>query len=172
MGYLSLLLIGVCELQMNRLRSRLTNCTSPGGFDFQFKARSSVIPIPVATNTIEDNSTCPVKAILMTNQSYPLAQCYPQSCIEECIRFCKRRNIHYISDEVYALTSFPCPEMPDPVPFVSVLSLDIPKLGGDVSRVHTVWSPSKDFGQSGTRMVRDKWLCRSKLKIAICRVAP
>ena len=142
---------------------------STGGFEFQFKARSSVTPIPVTTNTIEDslttallpaleeaynNATCPVKAMLMTNPSNPLAQCYPQSCIEDCIRFCQKKNIHYISDEVYALTSFPCPELPEPVPFVSVLSLDVAKLGGDLSRVHTIWSPSKDFGQSGTRMVR------------------
>ncbi|MCJ1380194.1 hypothetical protein MMC17_003297 [Xylographa soralifera] len=137
------------------------------GFDFQFKARSSVTPIPVAVDPIRNclteallpaleraynNASCPVKAILMTNPSNPLAQCYPQSCLEECLRFCQRKNIHYISDEVYALTSFPCAEVPEPVPFVSVLSLDTTKLGCDLSRIHTVWSTSKDLGQSGIRM--------------------
>ena len=139
------------------------------GFDFQFKARSIVTPIPVAANSIENsltdalipaleeaynNAPCPVRAMLMTNPSNPLAQCYPQSCLEECLRFCQRKNIHYISDEVYALTSFPCPELPEPVPFVSVLSLDVARIGCDLSRIHMVWSTSKDFGQSGMRMVR------------------
>ena len=99
------------------------------------------------------NASRPIKALLLTNPHNPLSQCYPRSVLEDCIRFCKRRNIHYISDEVYALTSFRCEELPDPIPFVSALSLNISDLGCDLSRVHTIWSTSKDFGQSGVRMV-------------------
>jgi len=99
-----------------------------------------------------DNSKIPIKGMLMSNPHNPIGQCYTIKCIEECILFCQRRNIHYISDEVYAMTSFPCAEIPDPVPFSSVLSLDLESLGCDLSRVHTVWSTSKDLGQSGIRM--------------------
>lgn len=68
--------------------------------------------------------------------------------------FCQRRKIHYISDEVYGLTSFASNDIHDRAPFVPAMSLDVPSLGGDLSRVHTIWSTSKDFGQSGVRMVR------------------
>lgn len=139
------------------------------GFDFQFKARSSVIPVAVVTSCLDstlltnalipalehafDSATIPIRALLMTNPQNPFGQCYSRDCLEECLLFCQRRNIHYISDEVYAMTSFLCDEIPEPVPFISVLSLDVTGIGCDLSRVHTVWSTSKDFGQSGVRMV-------------------
>lgn len=108
--------------------------------------------IPALENALK-NSTRPVKAILMTNPSNPLSQCYSRSCLEECIKFCNRNGLHYISDEVYALTKFETPDLKNPEPFVSVLSIDTEALGCDPSKVHMVWSPSKDFGQSGVRMV-------------------
>ncbi|KAJ8069767.1 hypothetical protein OCU04_000185 [Sclerotinia nivalis] len=138
------------------------------GFDFQFKARSSVIPVSVVTSDLDstllttalipalehafDSATIPIRALLICNPHNPFGQCYPRECIEECLRFCQRRNIHYISDEVYAMTTFPCHEIAEPVPFISVLSVDVAGLGCNLSRVHTVWSTSKDFGQSGVRM--------------------
>ncbi|MCJ1401065.1 hypothetical protein MMC11_004277 [Xylographa trunciseda] len=137
------------------------------GFDFMFKARSSVIPVLVTVPTLghvltnalipalEDaymSARCAVKALCLTNPHNPLGQCYPKDVIEGCLRFCKRHDIHFISDEVYALSSFPCVDVPHPVPFTSVLSLDVEGLGCDLSRVHMLWSTSKDFGQSGFRM--------------------
>ena len=100
-----------------------------------------------------DNAPCPVKALVLTNPHNPLAQAYPQPVLEGCLKFCHRRGIHLISDEIYALTSFKCPDIPNPTPFVSALSLDSAKLGCDSARIHVVWSTSKDFGQSGIRMV-------------------
>ena len=67
--------------------------------------------------------------------------------------FCQKHHLHFVSDEVYALTSYENPDIPDPIPFVSALSLDVTALGVDPSLTHTVWSTSKDFGQSGVRMV-------------------
>jgi gliotoxin/aspirochlorine biosynthesis aminotransferase len=133
-----------------------------------FQARSSVIPIPVTTGSLDScltsalipaleaalsTSKSAVKAVLITNPSNPLSQCYSKSCIEECIKFCHRHGLHYISDEVYALTRFSSADLPNPEPFISALAIDIEKLGCDMSRIHTVWSTSKDFGQSGVRMV-------------------
>lgn len=67
--------------------------------------------------------------------------------------FCQKRKIHFISDEVYALSLYPCPDLPNAVPFTSALQLDTKAIGCDLSRIHTVWSASKDFGSSGIRMV-------------------
>ena len=105
-----------------------------------------------------ENATCPIRGLLLTNPNNPLGQCYPQSVLEGCLKFCQKRNIHFISDEIYALTSFACDEITDPSPFVSTLSLDLPALGCDPSRVHVLWSTSKDFGQSGIRMVSQWYL--------------
>jgi aspartate/methionine/tyrosine aminotransferase len=138
------------------------------GFDFGLQARSSVTPVLVTLPSFQsnfsddllpalqhaiDNATCPVKALMITNPHNPLALCYPREVLEQCLRFCKDRDIHFISDEVYALSRFDNPEIKDPTPFVSVLSLDLEKIGCDPSRVHMVWSMSKDFGQSGFRLV-------------------
>ncbi len=40
----------------------------------------------------------------MTNPHNPFARCYPLRVLEECLRFCERRGLHYVSDEVYALS--------------------------------------------------------------------
>lgn len=97
-------------------------------------------------------SARPVRALLMTNPHNPLGQCYPQTVLEECLKFCHAHRLHYISDEVYALSQFPNPHLANPPPFVSALSLDLHALGCDSKLVHTVWSTSKDFGSSGIRV--------------------
>ncbi len=144
----------------------LTNC--PDGFDFQFRVRSAAIPVVVTVPDLAStlthalipaleqayrNTTSPIKGLLLTNPHNPLGQCYPRSVLEECVRFCARHMIHLVFDEVYALTSFDCPELVEPIPFVSGLALNVKSLGGDPHRVHVIWSSSKDFGQSGVRMV-------------------
>ena len=138
------------------------------GYDFQFKARSSAVPIPVTTssfkNTISEDlfvaleeaysaATVPVRGVLLTNPNNPLAQCYPREVIEGCIKFCEKHDIHFVSSEVYGLTSFKSPDLTEQIPFLSALSIDVRGLGCDPSRVHVVWSTSKDFGSSGVRMV-------------------
>ncbi|KAF2201388.1 1-aminocyclopropane-1-carboxylate synthase 7 [Delitschia confertaspora ATCC 74209] len=137
------------------------------GFDIGFRLRSSVVPVLVTLSSFNASFTdelipaleeaintagCPIKALIITNPHNPLALCYPKSILEDCLRFCKRHGIHFISDEVYALSRFKNPEIKEPVPFVSALSLDAESIGGDGSRLHVVWSLSKDFGQSGFRM--------------------
>lgn len=109
--------------------------------------------IPTLAETIR-TSKIPIKALLLTNPHNPFGQCYPKHVLEGCARFCQDHDIHLISDEVYALSTFDSPDFEDPVPFMSALSLDLPTLGIDPSRVHVIWSISKDFGSSGLRMVR------------------
>jgi gliotoxin/aspirochlorine biosynthesis aminotransferase len=117
---------------------------------------SALIP---AMAKVMDESTRPIKGVVFTNPHNPFGQCYPRSTIEECIKFCYQRGIHFISDEVYALSRFDSPDLAEPVPFVSALALDVEALGCDLSRVHTIWSISKDLGSSGFRMVSSTVCC-------------
>lgn len=104
-------------------------------------------------NDAIDSAPCKVKALVLRNMSSSFGECYPQEFLEVALKFCQQRRIHFISDEVYALTSFSCAEISDPVPFVSALALNARALGCDLSRIHTIWSISKDFGTTGVQVV-------------------
>ncbi|KAL1856868.1 putative secondary metabolism biosynthetic enzyme [Diaporthe australafricana] len=138
------------------------------GFDFTMRVRSQVNPVAVQLHSLAStfssaelipaleqayrSSEYTIRALMITNPHNPLAICYPKAVLIDCLRFCARHDLHFISDEVYALTSFTSPDLPSPTPFTSVLSLDLDAVGAVKSRVHMVWSTSKDFGQSGMRM--------------------
>lgn len=96
--------------------------------------------------------SCPIKAVVLANPHNPLGRCYPKVVLEECLKFCHAQGIHLVSDEVFALSTFQCPDLPEATQFVSALSLNAAALGCDPSRVHAVWSASKDFGSSGIKL--------------------
>lgn len=58
------------------------------------------------------------------------------------MRFCSRNGLHLISDEIYALSVWDNPRLPNATPFRSVLSIDIEELI-DPNTVHVVWGLSK-----------------------------
>lgn len=91
----------------------------------------------------------PIKAVLMCNPHNPLGQCYPREAMMAMFDFCRRHNLHYISDEVYAL-SMHKPVPVDYTPFTSALELDA---GQESYRIHVIYSLSKDFGCNGVRLV-------------------
>ncbi|KAJ4356476.1 uncharacterized protein N0V89_004509 [Didymosphaeria variabile] len=72
------------------------------------------------------------------------------------MEFCQERGLHFISDEIYALTELK--ERPHKsAKFVSALSLTEPLVPEgavkiDPSRVHVIWAASKLFGSSGFRI--------------------
>lgn len=70
--------------------------------------------------------------------------------------FCQRRNIHLVSDEAFALSSFTSPDFTNPEHFISCLSIDPSRVGCDPQRIHVVWSMSKDLSASGVRLVRSQ----------------
>lgn len=107
-----------------------------------------------ALSEAADQSTCRIRALLLSNPHVSFGQCYPQEVLEACLQFCEQRNIQYISDETYALTEFPSVEISNPVPFYSALSLDARMLGCDRSRIHTLWNVGKTFGAGRFQMVR------------------
>jgi len=107
-----------------------------------------------ALETTYASASCPIKALVLANPHNPLGRCYPKAVLEECLKFCNSRGIHLVSDEVFALSTFECPDLPDATPFTSALSLDAAALSCDPSRLHVIWSMSKDFGSSGIKLVR------------------
>ncbi|ESZ91293.1 hypothetical protein SBOR_8327 [Sclerotinia borealis F-4128] len=92
-----------------------------------------------------------VKALLMANPHNPTGHCYPSSVIRELMIFCEGKGLHYISDEIFAMSSFRTEEERK---FTSALSLvDNDKESPmDPSRVHVIYSMSKDWGSPGLRM--------------------
>ncbi|KAI9647508.1 hypothetical protein NHQ30_003893 [Ciborinia camelliae] len=92
-----------------------------------------------------------IKALLMANPHNPTGHCYPASVIRELMVFCKEKDIHYISDEIFAMSAFRTEEAGQ---FTSALSLvgDDKESPMDPSRVHVIYSLSKDWGAPGLRM--------------------
>ena len=114
-----------------------------------------------------------IKAVLLTNPNNPLGVCYPASVIRECIRFCQQRGLHFVSDEVYALSAHEGVKEEMSESFVSALALlgDNENENSTVNEkettknatidkevnqglVHVIWSMSKDLGSSGISIVR------------------
>lgn len=96
-----------------------------------------------------------IKGIVLTNPNNPLGKCYPRHVLCEILRFCDVNGLHFISDEVYAMSSLQSTRYsPSFISVLSLLDMDLtPKLGNLASRVHVIWSMSKDFGCSGIRLV-------------------
>ena len=83
--------------------------------------------------------------VLITNPNNPLGIIYKQNVIEDLIKWARRRKIHTIMDELYALSTHKKRDHN----FQSVIKILDNDLGNDV---HFVWSISKDFGASGLRV--------------------
>ena len=91
-----------------------------------------------------------VRAILLSSPHNPLGRPYDVAALEGYLTLCSKYNIHLISDEIYAKTNFPSQDIPNPPPFVSILSLDIEKFV-DAALVHVLYGMSKDFCSNGAR---------------------
>ncbi|KAE8164392.1 pyridoxal phosphate-dependent transferase [Aspergillus tamarii] len=145
----------------------LVPCPYWNGYDALFALHSEVRPIGVVVPSLEDsfgpallsaleesyeNAPCPIKALVLANPHNPLGRPYSRSILEQCMAFCQRRNIHLVSDEVFALSSFASPDFTNPESFVSCLSIDPSHAGCDPQRIHVVWSMSKDLSASGVRL--------------------
>ena len=84
-----------------------------------------------------------VKGFLFCNPSNPLGQVYPLELAENLMKVCAKYQMHFLSDEVYALSVYD-----KEVKFKSILSLkNVP----DPLRTHLMWGMSKDLGIAGFR---------------------
>ena len=71
-----------------------------------------------------------------------LGRCYPEDVLKEYLKFCSRNGLHIISDEIYALSVWDNPRVPDATDFTSILSINLEGII-DQSFVHIVWGLSK-----------------------------
>lgn len=83
--------------------------------------------------------------VLISNPNNPLGVIYRPDVIKALIRWARKRQVHTIMDEIYALSTHKKYDHG----FESVIRILDNKLGNDV---HFVWSISKDFGASGLRV--------------------
>ncbi|KAG9119547.1 hypothetical protein FRC07_005388 [Ceratobasidium sp. 392] len=134
--------------------------------DIVYPAQAKVIPayIPSSVDPLSTDSLPYLRAalekpenrirvIIFCNPHNPLAASYPRQMILEYARLAKEFDVHLLVDEVYGLQVFSSRYVPDPPPFISILSLDIQALAGcDPSRIHVVAGPTKDFGSSGLKV--------------------
>lgn len=82
-----------------------------------------------------------VAALLIANPENPLGRCYTPEILWYLVKFCQREKLHFVVDEMYALSGGPN--------FTSVLSLDLRDALGNV---HVLYGMSKDFGLGGLRV--------------------
>lgn len=94
-----------------------------------------------------------VAGLVIAHPHNPLGRCYPRAVLVELMRLCEKYKIHLISDEIYALSTFPNTVDSDSTitPFESILSID-PVGVIDPALIHIVWGMSKDFGANGIRL--------------------
>ncbi|KAH6603135.1 1-aminocyclopropane-2-carboxylate synthase 2 [Trichoderma cornu-damae] len=94
-----------------------------------------------------------VAGLVLCNPHNPLGRCYCRNTIIGLLRLCQKHQIHFVSDEIYALSVWENTVDTDVAlePFTSCLSID---LAGVIepSRVHVIWGMSKDFGANGIRV--------------------
>ncbi|KAJ6093877.1 aspartate aminotransferase [Penicillium canescens] len=86
-----------------------------------------------------------VKALLLCSPHNPLGRCYPENVLREYMKFCNRNGLHLICDEIYALSVWENPRLPDAPGFRSILSMDVKDVM-EPSMVHV------DFGATGLRI--------------------
>ncbi|RSL77939.1 hypothetical protein CEP51_008642 [Fusarium floridanum] len=94
-----------------------------------------------------------VKGLVISHPHNPLGRCYSRSVLTGLMKLCQKYQVHFISDEIYALSTFPnkIDTNPPPVPFESALTIDTTGVI-DPSLVHVLWGMSKDFGANGIRV--------------------
>jgi aspartate/methionine/tyrosine aminotransferase len=96
----------------------------------------------------------PVRALMLCHPHNPLGRCYPRDTLIGLMKLCQKYQIHLISDEIYALSTWK--NTVDDLAhgytgFESILSIKC-KDTIDPSLVHVLWGVSKDFGANGIRL--------------------
>ncbi|KAF4343178.1 1-aminocyclopropane-2-carboxylate synthase 2 [Fusarium beomiforme] len=94
-----------------------------------------------------------VAGLVISHPHNPLGRCYSRNVLIALMKLCQKYNIHFISDEIYALSVWPnaIDQYPPPIPFESALAIDTASVI-DPKRLHVLWGMSKDFGANGIRV--------------------
>jgi aspartate/methionine/tyrosine aminotransferase len=106
-----------------------------------------------AASQFEQRTGKRVRAVMLCNPHNPLGRCYPRATVDGLMRLCQARQMHLISDEIYALSVWENRVDRDAPfePFESLLARDTRGLI-DAHLVHVLWGMSKDFGANGLRV--------------------
>lgn len=88
------------------------------------------------------------RILLLSHPQNPLGICYPKETILECLDWCESKQVHLVSDEIYAGSVY----RPEIAGFKSILELAASRKEGLGPFVHWVYSLSKDFATSGLRV--------------------
>ncbi|RFU81486.1 1-aminocyclopropane-2-carboxylate synthase 2 [Trichoderma arundinaceum] len=136
--------------------------------DLTARTGSKVVPVPFqGIDPLSENAVAKyeealkeaeakgtkVSGLVLCNPHNPLGRCYSRDALIGILRLCQRYQIHFISDEIYALSVWEN-TVDTGVPlesFTSCLSID-PDGIIDPSLVHVIWGMSKDFGANGIRV--------------------
>lgn len=98
------------------------------------------------------------KILLLSHPNNPLGVCYPPSVIQECIDWAREKEVHLLSDEIYAGSVYNDKnEETGNDTFHSALALAATESGetnglGLGPYIHFVYALSKDFALSGLRV--------------------
>ncbi|KAH6714634.1 pyridoxal phosphate-dependent transferase [Leptodontidium sp. MPI-SDFR-AT-0119] len=143
-----------------------------GMFAHDIRAQNEVKIVEVTMTTVEDRfqadnselvleefrSACrkaaergiKVRAILLSNPCNPLGRTYSRSTLVAIAKFCALEGMHFISDEIYAMSSI-SRSATNLDSFTSVLSLREDE-GVSLQNIHCLSGASKDFGMGGLRL--------------------
>jgi len=132
-----------------------------GGFNADLITRAGISVVPVGhvkddvlgvteemLEEVYAKNKDKIKGIIIANPNNPFGRTYSAEQLLVFIRFTTKHKLHFISDEIYALSQFKDTLDGKKANFVSVTSLDLP----DPSRVHVLWGLSKDFCMNGYRI--------------------
>ncbi|WVN87327.1 uncharacterized protein L203_102505 [Cryptococcus depauperatus CBS 7841] len=122
----------------------LDECFEPGSLRWFEKRYEELIDLRIK-----------VRAVIVCNPQNPLGRTYPRTTLLAYAKFCEERDLHLVSDEIYAMSVYENTSFKDALPFTSMMSLDIEKEIGirfDKARLHIVYGMSKDFCANGLRV--------------------
>jgi len=108
----------------------------------------------------------PPRVLLLSHPNNPLGICYPPEVVKECIDWCREKEVHLISDEIYAGSVYRAERGVDSdgqgATFVSAMALAANHDNHAISSsdaglglgpyIHLVYALSKDFALSGLRV--------------------
>jgi len=144
----------------NHQEAEVPGCKVPIEPEFYYPNKSSLEA--AYHRSMEETGRAP-RVLLLSHPNNPLGICYPPDVMEECIDWCREREVHLISDEIYAGSVYRKEGTEGKPTFVSAMTM-----GGSSSDttssasttkpglnlgpyIHLVYALSKDFALSGLR---------------------
>ncbi|KAL7541439.1 hypothetical protein ACHAXR_011642 [Thalassiosira sp. AJA248-18] len=130
------------------------SCRVPIPPEFYYPNRSSLDR--AYDRAAEETGRAP-RVLLLSHPNNPLGICYPPHVVQECIDWCREKEVHLISDEIYAGSVYR-KERNDGggETFVSAMALGSTTSNSDGlglgPYIHLVYALSKDFALSGLRV--------------------